>query len=499
MRKYNLWTCFYCVFVAFVFLLICSRSSFLYPCNDWNDANCFFTMGKGMMNGQVLYKDLFEQKGPYLFLIYGIAWLISHDTFLGVFILEIVSLSVFLYYAYKLIRLYSSENVARVLLPVLACAMTVSWSFYWGGSAEEFCLPFMAISLYHIVKHYKENKDLLMNTSIILTNGIFAGIILQIKFNILGFWFAWIAFYLLTIVLRGKWKDVIKTSAIFLTGMVIPSVPWLLYFGFNNALGDYFECYIYNNIFLYANVSDGPGVVEKIYLLAKILYFLVMDNTSYFVFIIIGMLAMVFSLKTRWYEKFNICFLFGFTFLGIYIGDANLPYYSIPLMTFSVVGAAYIGWLLDLLIYKAKIVRGKRRIQAVVCSIVIVCCTSIAYQYSGNTYFMSYEKEDFFLFRFKEAIEQEENPTLLNYGCLDVGLYTVADIMPTCRFYHTCNMSYPEMSMEQIRYIEEGLVQFVVTGNNYPDSIYDNYELVASETYMHFGTPVDYYLFKLKS
>ena len=48
------------------------------------DGNAFFTMGKGMFNGKVPYKDLFEQKGPLLYLIYGIGYLISHDTLLGV-------------------------------------------------------------------------------------------------------------------------------------------------------------------------------------------------------------------------------------------------------------------------------------------------------------------------------------------------------------------------------------------------------------------------------
>ena len=78
--------------VASIFtLLICSKNSPLYPYNDWVDGNAFFTMGKGMFNGKVPYKDLFEQKGPLLYLIYGIGYLISHDTFLGVYLLEVIS------------------------------------------------------------------------------------------------------------------------------------------------------------------------------------------------------------------------------------------------------------------------------------------------------------------------------------------------------------------------------------------------------------------------
>ena len=81
--------------VSILTLLICSKNSPLYPYNDWVDGNAFFTMGKGMFNGKVPYKDLFEQKGPLLYLIYVIGYLISHDTFLGVYLLEVISYTIF--------------------------------------------------------------------------------------------------------------------------------------------------------------------------------------------------------------------------------------------------------------------------------------------------------------------------------------------------------------------------------------------------------------------
>jgi hypothetical protein len=76
----------YIVMLSFLLMMICTRSSFLYPMNNWDDVNSYFTMGKGMMNGLVIYRDLYEQKGPYLYFLYGLAYLISHRTFAGVFI-----------------------------------------------------------------------------------------------------------------------------------------------------------------------------------------------------------------------------------------------------------------------------------------------------------------------------------------------------------------------------------------------------------------------------
>ena len=83
MKKYTpfIWSFISAVCV----LLFTTRSSVLFACNNWDDANSYFTMGKGMMNGLVIYRDLYDQKGPFLYLLYGIAYLISNKSFQGVF------------------------------------------------------------------------------------------------------------------------------------------------------------------------------------------------------------------------------------------------------------------------------------------------------------------------------------------------------------------------------------------------------------------------------
>ena len=49
------------------------------------------------MNGQVLYRDVFDHKGPLLYLVYGIGWLLDHTGFFGVWLLEILAMTAFLY------------------------------------------------------------------------------------------------------------------------------------------------------------------------------------------------------------------------------------------------------------------------------------------------------------------------------------------------------------------------------------------------------------------
>ena len=80
-KNKNLKVYIYCLIVAFLFLLIATKSSPLYVCNDWVDSNIFFNIAKGIVHGEVPYRDLFEQKGPLLYFAYIIPYLISNDTF----------------------------------------------------------------------------------------------------------------------------------------------------------------------------------------------------------------------------------------------------------------------------------------------------------------------------------------------------------------------------------------------------------------------------------
>ena len=66
-KKETICLLLYCAAAAFFILLFATRSSFLYPCNDWNDANSYFSMGKALFNGRVPYRDIFDQKGMYLY------------------------------------------------------------------------------------------------------------------------------------------------------------------------------------------------------------------------------------------------------------------------------------------------------------------------------------------------------------------------------------------------------------------------------------------------
>ena len=383
---------------AFLFLTICSRSSFLYPCNNWDDANSYFTMGKFMMNGGVIYRDLYDQKGPYLYLLYGLAYLLKHDSFAGVFVLEVISLTAYLMAGYRIARLYCKKETAALLMPLMALAVTASRSFYWGGAAEEFCLPLLAWSLYTSLRYFKEEYPGPPSGKMLLIHGIFAGIIMLVKYTMLGFYFAWMGIIAVMLLLKPSGGGEapgfdgifakrlfvsVKSCGIFLAGMSLAVLPWLVYFGYHGALDDWYQCYVYNNVFLYSDLGGETVTLGgKIYTLVKILYYLILDNYVYMYPILIGFVMTLASTKQRWYEKVNRYVMFAFLFFGIYIGGANIFYYSIPLITFSLQGLGIFGMIFD----GMGIMAG--RAGAVLGAVLFLCSAAAAGSLSANTEFM---------------------------------------------------------------------------------------------------------------
>ncbi|MGN0974566.1 MAG: hypothetical protein ACI4OL_01085 [Gemmiger sp.] len=255
--------------IAAALLLVCSKSSPLYPLNDWMDANIFYTMGKSMMNGSVLYRDVFDHKGPLLYLMYGLAWLVDRDGFFGVYLLETVCFAGFLFFSMRSVELFTGRlHPAWAALPG-ACILA-SRAMAHGGSAEELCLPLLACSLYAALAFLQrpaaESGPMPLRT--VLLHGILAGCVLFVKFTMMGFYLAWVIL-LAAVYLKRRWmRPLVQSCGAFLAGMALAFLPWLVYFGLHHALTDFFTVYFYDNLFLYAG-SSAPAGASQLYAIAQ--------------------------------------------------------------------------------------------------------------------------------------------------------------------------------------------------------------------------------------
>ncbi|WP_141107689.1 hypothetical protein [Butyrivibrio sp. YAB3001] len=500
----NIFVYGYFLLSAVLFLLLASRSSLLYVCNNWDDANSYFSMGKALFNGKVLYRDVFDQKGMYLYFLYGLAYLVSHTTFKGVFLLEIILGTLDIIGFNKILSLYTKKRIAALLAPLPFMTIVSSRSFWWGGAAEEICLPIYIWGLYILLDYFKNKyPDSTMSFKRIFIGGLLAGLIANIKFTGLGFFFAWMALVWLAFLTHKEFVSSIKACVIFLLGMFVPFVPWIIYFALNHALYDWYWGYVYINVFLYPNEAMG-GIFGRIYTMAKILYWLIWDNFMYFAFVILGLFYSLLKRNQKILTRFAAPILFAFMFMGIFIGGRELPYYSLPLSVFSVLGVALCGEVIDFFLAKRKenSMSGFGVKDILISVLLCAFSTIIIYFTSMNIPFLAETKENMFLYRFRDEVLTEDDPTLLNIGCLDAGLYTLTGIVPSCRWFQTQTLDVPEPEnnpyKEQDRYIKEAMTDFVIARDTYPEFIFEKYDLIDQAPYSYSGYDFIFYLFKKK-
>lgn len=483
---------------AALFLGICSKSSPLYPMNDWVDVNCFFTVGRSILHGLVPYADLYEQKGPVLYFLYALAALISEHSFFGVYLLETVTFGLFLYWSGKLARLYLGDSkMVYGMVAVLAAVIPVSKAFAHGGSCEETSLFLLVYGLYSVTRALREKRLLTFREAFL--NGVFAAMALYIKFTMMGFYMGLVLFVIIWYLSDGlRWKELLRTAGQFLLGAAAVSALVFGYFGIHGAVSDFFRVYFYNNLFLYPQDTDGT----RLELILNCLKSTLLNNVSYAWLISGGIILFLIELRKSWREPLMAALCFAGLTAGTYWGGRGYVYYGLILSVFAVYGLIAIGKYLRY----CKVPQWLNRVSgaspvlfAAALSLLTAVLLACSYHESGNTYLMKYEKEDLPPYRFAETISQVEDARILNYGFLDGGFYYAADVLPSCEFFCTLNINAPEMWQIQRECVENGDVDFVITRKYTLDRYTakaDGFTLVDEATFRFEGVDFTYYLYQ---
>ncbi|MBR1454923.1 MAG: hypothetical protein IJ593_09845, partial [Lachnospiraceae bacterium] len=66
-------------------------------------------MGKAILDGKVLYKDIFDHKTPYIYFINALASMFDKNH-VGLFIITSIVLFISLYFTYKIVRLFTDNS-----------------------------------------------------------------------------------------------------------------------------------------------------------------------------------------------------------------------------------------------------------------------------------------------------------------------------------------------------------------------------------------------------
>ena len=453
-----------------VLLALCSKSSPFYAFNDWMDANIFFTMGRSMLGGRVLYRDVFDHKGPVLYLLYGLAGLVGGTDFRGVLVLEIIAMTAFLYMGLRTVELLAGRRLSVWWMALPAAGLAASRAFSHGGSAEELLLPFLAFALYGAVKTLQDTHPMPLRT--VALHGFLAGCALWLKYTVLGFYLAWVVVLTVVYLWRGRAAQLGKSVAAYLGGMALATLPWVIYFGVNSALGDWFTCYFYDNLFLYK--GEGGGALA----LAQHLWWAVRDALP------TAVLLAMFLIWAAAVRKPSAVAAVAALAAGLALTSlmgGYLVYYGLVLAVFAPLGIVPLAALW-----------GTRRN----CGLLwLAAGAAWCFAFSPNRALRFRDADTMPQTRFTAKIN---GASLLNYGTLDGGFYTTAGVLPPCKYFCVTNMPLDDQWSDQQAVLVNSAVPYVAALTGDLSGDFPQYKVIDQCSYNGGEGEVTWYLYQLQ-
>lgn len=223
----------------------CSMSPFR-ECLFNSDVNCFYMEGKAWALGYIPYVDFIDSKGPLLFLIFAIGYLISPDNTYGMYLLASVSTVITLIFIYKTAH-HFTKSISLALFVTICCSAALFFKPYYGYGprTEQFIIPFVAWIIYFITaKADKLDKDIKNWTYLGICLGITTAICLLTKY-------VYIIFPLVTFICaivflnnnHSSYKNLLLLSTSFLFSLFLFCLPFAIYLFLTKSFDDFIWSY----------------------------------------------------------------------------------------------------------------------------------------------------------------------------------------------------------------------------------------------------------------
>lgn len=281
-----------CFFTFLVYLTMPVRSRYALGLSD---ASIFEYFGYAMTRGEIPYQNLFDHKGPIIFFINYLGYIL-HGEF-GIKLIYLGCIFFFFYISILIIRLFSSEKNTIFVLIILFIVFEYFFELGWG--IEGYVLPFINYSLYVYLKYFLEYN--IKYYEVILV-GISFAFVFFTKANMVGLWVIFSLYIIVESVIKKRYKELSRFIILFITGFFVLTLPLLIYLITNGILYEmFYQSFVVNFIYT-QNEGIGKGkildwFIEKYNDLNLILLFFIALILSY----------KKYNLKVIFYGLASIC------------------------------------------------------------------------------------------------------------------------------------------------------------------------------------------------
>jgi len=229
--------------IVFVILMLFLSvyTSPIYPYDFGEDAALFSLLGKGIVNGKIIYRDLFDHKGPILFFIQALGYFLGGHT--GIWGLQCcfgIANMLILYALWKLLHTGRHTPTLFECLVVFIAGYTVFfYTFERGNLSEEYSLPFISGCLYLFIRYAADVQNTKEHPYIYsVFYGISLSVLFLMRLNNAVTVCAGILSIFCYLVYHKRFQNLLMNLAFGMVGCMIVFIPVILYFSMHSALSE---------------------------------------------------------------------------------------------------------------------------------------------------------------------------------------------------------------------------------------------------------------------
>ncbi len=223
---------------------------------EW-DSGCFMYMGKYWKEGLIPYKDMWDHKGPVLYLLNMIGVIIGGKE--GVIFLQFFLSSMSLMYMYKAFQKYVHQLPAFFIATIGLLLLLLLHQT--ANQTEQWALFFQGLSMFLYFKHF---HLAIKDRKIWLVLGFLMGCVFLIRPNQIALYMTIvIAEVVYSYFNKVKFKILFTYGILMLFGFLIPLIAFGTYFMVHNAFHEMLDCMFTFN-FIYADSGKSTTIVDNI-------------------------------------------------------------------------------------------------------------------------------------------------------------------------------------------------------------------------------------------
>ena len=456
-KHLNLWAVYsICLFVSSIFFLLLGFNSPIFTFNSENDYQWFMTMGNVLVHGKIPYRDLFEQKGPIVYFVTAFCCLFPNPNIV-MLIIEILSMSLFFFFAYRICRKRLNTFYSLLAIPILAFTIfTSKCDITAGSTVEEFALPIYAYFLLCWLEFLIEKRSWNWVRSLCL--GLCFGFLFWSKYTCLYFFVAPMIIWFVYSIKRHQYRTTIMNILCIIISSIIITAPNLIFYSMHHALNDLLYVYFFINITAYYSYSIH---LTRYFFTFKT--FLNNIDTIILFLIIFGITTLMIKNKKN---HIGLMLLTSFltTLALLVFSKVIFSYYFIQLIPYVIIGIIEMLYLIE----------SKTNIQLHIKKsflIITIFCLLPTLFFLTPYHELKLDHKDYPALAIADVIHNYETQnntkaTMFCYNINDIGFYNAADITPNNYFFAMNSFSldtFPKIYSMHDAYIINQTSDFVVT------------------------------------